>query len=54
MVPLLNNVLKTFVDPTTFVANKQLLGKHKFERETVLSDLLQIYVNIDINDKLSS
>lgn len=32
VVPLLNNILKTFVDPTTFVTNRQLLSKHKFEK----------------------
>ena len=45
----MNNILKTFVDPTTFVTNRQLLNKHKFEREIVLSDLLQIYTNLDVN-----
>lgn len=53
-MPLLNNILKTFVDPTTFVTNRQLLSKHKFEKEIVLSDLLQVYVNLDIDDRLSS
>jgi hypothetical protein len=32
VVPLLNNILKTFVEPTTFVTNRQLLSKHKFEK----------------------
>ncbi len=50
----MNNILKTFVDPTTFVTNRQLLSKHKFQKEIVLSDLLQIYVNLDINEKLSN
>ncbi len=54
VVPLMNNILKTFVDPTTFVTNRQLLSKHKFEKEIVLSDLLQIYVNLDINEQLSN
>jgi hypothetical protein len=53
-VPLLNNIVKTFVDPTTFVANRQLLSKFKFKKETVLSDLLKIYTNMDINEKLSN
>lgn len=30
VVPLLNTILKTFVDPTTFAANRQLLMKYKF------------------------
>ncbi len=50
----MNNILKTFVDPTTFVTNRQLLSKHRFEREIVLSDLLQIYTNLDIDDRLSN
>lgn len=49
VVPLLNNIMKTLVDPTTFVANRQLLSRFKFEKELVLSDLLQIYANMDIN-----
>ncbi len=32
VVPLLNNILKTFVDPTTFVANRQLIVQYKFEK----------------------
>jgi len=32
VVPLLNNILKTFIEPTTFVTNRQLLSKHKFEK----------------------
>jgi hypothetical protein len=50
----MNNILKTFVDPTTFVTNRQLLNKHKFEREIVLSDLLQIYTNLDVDERLSN
>jgi hypothetical protein len=29
-VPLLNNILKTFVDPGAFAANRQLVNKFKF------------------------
>jgi hypothetical protein len=50
----MNNILKTFVDPTTFVTNRQLLLKHRFEREIVLSDLLQMYTNLDIDERLSN
>ena len=46
---LLNNILRTFVDPTSFVANRQLLAKFKFDKEIVLSDLVQTYVNLDVS-----
>lgn len=29
-VPLLNNILKTFVDPGAFTSNRQLITKFKF------------------------
>ena len=32
VVPLLNNILNTFVDPVTFVTNRQLLSKYKFDK----------------------
>ena len=47
-MPLLNNVLGTFVDPGAFCANPQLVAKFKFEKAPALSDLLQIYVNLDV------
>lgn len=53
-VPLLNNILKTFVDPGAFTADPQLLLKFKFERAPALADLVQIYGNLDINELLSS
>ena len=49
IVLLLNNILRTFVDPTSFVANRQLLAKFKFDKEIVLSDLVQTYVNLDVS-----
>jgi hypothetical protein len=30
LVPLLDNIVKSFVDPTAFTANRQLLFKFKF------------------------
>lgn len=53
-VPLLNNILKTFVDPGAFAANRQLVNKFKFESAPALSDLVQIYANLNINQLLSS
>lgn len=47
-VPLLNNILKTFVDPGAFTADPQLLLKFKFERAPALADLVQIYGNLDV------
>lgn len=54
VVPLLNNILKTFVDPGAFASNRQLLTKFKFDRASALSDVVQIYANVNINDLLSS
>jgi hypothetical protein len=47
-VPLLNNILKTFVDAGAFTANPQFLLKFKFERAPALADLVQIYGNLDV------
>jgi len=47
-VPLLNNILKTFVDAGAFAANPQFLLKFKFERAPALADLVQIYGNLDV------
>lgn len=46
IVPLLNIILKTLVDPTSFVANRQLTNKYKFDKNFVLSDILNIYTNL--------
>lgn len=48
-VVLLNNILRTFADPTSFVANRQLLAKFRFDKEIVLSDVVQTYVNLDVS-----
>lgn len=53
-VPLLNNILKTFVDPGAFASNRQLVAKFKFDRAAALSDLVQIFANININELLCS
>jgi len=53
-VPLLNNALRTFVDAASFSSNRELLAKFKFERGRALSDLVQIYANLDINELLSN
>lgn len=53
-VPLLNNILKTFVDPGAFTSNRQLITKFKFERAQALSDLVQIFANLYVNDILPS
>lgn len=45
-MPLLNIILKTLVDPTSFVANRQIITKYKFDKEFVLSDILNIYTNL--------
>lgn len=52
VVHLLNNILQTFIDPTSFVANRQLVNKYKFEKDHVLSNIVQTYVNLDVNDIL--
>lgn len=51
---LLNNILYTFIEPTSFVANRQLISKFKFEKDHVLSNIVQIYVNLDISDRFAS
>lgn len=51
---LLNNILHTFIDPTAFVANRQLINKYKFEKDHVLSNVIQIYVSLDISDRFAS
>lgn len=48
IVLLLNNILATFMDPTSFISNRQLLLKFKFDKEMVLSHLVQSYVNLDV------
>lgn len=53
-VPLLNNILKTFVDPGAFTSNRQLITKFKFESAPALADLVQIYANLNVNEILSS
>lgn len=45
---LLNNILQTFIDPTSFVANRQLINNFKFEKDHVLSNVIQTYVNLDV------
>ena len=45
---LLNHILSTFMDPTSFVSNRQLLSRFKFEKEHVLSHIVQTYVNLDV------
>lgn len=53
-VPLLNNIIKTFVDPGAFTSNRQLLSKFKFESGPALADLVQIYANLSTNDNILS
>ena len=53
-VPLLNNILKTFVDPGAFASNRQLVTKFKFESAPALADVVYIYANLNVNDILSS
>ena len=47
-VPLLNNALRTFIDAGSFATNRGLLAKFKFERARALSDLVQIYANLNV------
>lgn len=47
-VPLFNNALRTFVDAATFTSNRELLAKFKFSSGQALSDLVQIYTNLDV------
>ena len=49
IVPLLNVFLSTFIEPTSFVANRPLVAKFKFEKEIVFSDLIQVYCNLNVN-----
>lgn len=49
IVHLLNNMLQTFIEPTSFVSNRQLITKYKFEKDYVLSNIVQTYVNLDIS-----
>lgn len=51
---LLNSILSTFIDPTSFVANRQLVAKFRFEKDLVLSHIVQIYVNLNISEKFAS
>ena len=46
IIPLLNIILKTLVDPTSFVANREITNKYKFDKNFVLSDVLNIYTNL--------
>lgn len=52
-VPLLNNALRTFIDAGSFSSNRELMMKFKFESGRALSDLVQIYANLDTNEILS-
>lgn len=47
-VPLLNNALRTFIDAGSFSSNRELMMKFKFESGRALSDLVQIYANLDV------
>lgn len=47
-VMLLNNILQTFTEPTSFVTNRPLLGKLSFSKEQALSHLIEIYANLDV------
>ena len=47
-VPIMNLALRTFVDPATFTSNRQLLAKFKFDSGRALSDLVQIYANLNV------
>ena len=51
-VPLLNNALRTFVNAASFISNRELLAKFKFESGKVLSNLVQIYSNLDVSPHL--
>jgi hypothetical protein len=51
---LFNNILKNFVDPGAFTSNRQIIAKFKFDRAAALSDLVQIYANVNINELLAS
>lgn len=53
-VPILNLALRTFVDPATFTSNRELLAKCKFDSGRALSDLVQIYANLNIDEILSN
>lgn len=51
-VPLLDNMLKTLVEPATFANDLAIVNKYSFKKDFVLSHLLTIYVNLNHKDIL--
>ena len=52
VVPLMNNILHSFIEPTSFIANRLFIEKFKFEKLVVFSDVIEIYVNLNVLMKL--